>query len=59
MRTIGDHRRRPAHVQNVPQLQPRVLLETVPARALARPPAGVRGPPGGRAVPVGGGRGES
>jgi len=43
----------------VPQLQSRVLFETVPARALARPPEDVSEPPHGHAVPVDRGRGQN
>lgn len=58
MPAVGHRARGAAHVQDVPQLQPHVLLETVPTRALAAPPEDVPEPAHGHAVPVHRGRGQ-
>lgn len=56
---VGHSFRGPSHVQDVPQLQSHVLLEALPARALAEPPENVPGPAHGHAMPVHRGRGQS
>lgn len=56
MSAVGHRFRGPAHVQDVPQLQSHVLLEALPARALAEPPENVPQQAHGRTVPVNRGR---
>lgn len=55
---FGHRIRGPAHVQDVPQLQLRVLFAPVSAGALAGTPEDMPGPAHGHAVPVSRGRGE-
>lgn len=58
MPAFGHRVRGPTHVQDVPQLQSRVLLATLSAGALAEPPENVPGPAHGHAVSVDRGRGQ-